>query len=142
MATICLPFAIGNGRREMRILVLNGGSSSFKCWYGELSHPVPVEAKRPIWEARVDWSRNREIAEIRIRDAAGETRDQMPIRSPGAVLDPILQGLALPVDAVGHRIVHGGKSYRETTIVNADVRAAIARQVEFAPSHNRLELEA
>jgi len=50
--------------------------------------------------------------------------------------------LSLPVDVVGHRIVHGGRTYRDTTRITPEVRAAIAQQVEFAPSHNRLELEA
>lgn len=108
------------GRQGMNILVLNGGSSSFKCWYGELSEPLPVEAPRPKWEAHLDWSRSKDRAEI----------------------DPVLRSLSLPVDVVGHRIVHGGRAYRDTTRITPDVRAAIARQVEFAPSHNRLELEA
>jgi len=104
----------------MNILVLNGGSSSFKCWYGELSEPLPVEAPRPKWEARLDWSRSKDRADI----------------------DPVLRSLSLPVDVVGHRIVHGGRVYRDTTRITPEVRAAIAQQVEFAPSHNRLELEA
>lgn len=108
------------GRQGMNILVLNGGSSSFKCWYGELSEPLPVEAPRPKWEAHLDWSRS--------KDRAG--------------IDPVLRSLSLPVDVVGHRIVHGGRAYRDTTHITPDVRAAIAQQVEFAPSHNRLELEA
>jgi acetate kinase len=46
------------------------------------------------------------------------------------------------IDVVGHRIVHGGPLYRESTALAPEVRAAIAQQVEFAPSHNRFELEA
>jgi acetate kinase len=46
-----------------------------------------------------------------------------------------------PVEAVGHRIVHGGK-FRETTLITPEVRAAIAAETEVAPSHNRYELEA
>jgi acetate kinase len=126
----------------VRILVLNGGSSSFKCWYGDVCDPVPEEAQRPQWEARVDWSRKTGVADIRIRTEAGTSEQQMPIASPDAVLDPVLKALDAPVNVVGHRVVHGGKSYRETTVITPDVRAAIAQQVEFAPSHNRLELEA
>jgi acetate kinase len=83
---------------------------------------VPVEAQRAQWEKRVEW--------------------KMPMQSPEAVLDPVLSALRAPVDAVGHRVVHGGKAYRETAVITADVRRAISEQVEFAPSHNRLELEA
>jgi acetate kinase len=126
----------------MRILVLNGGSSTFKCWYGDVRDPVPVEAQPPRWDARVDWSRHPGIADIRIRTTAGTTDRQIPIQSPDAVLDPVLTALGEPVDAVGHRVVHGGKTYRETTVITPDVRTAIAQQAEFAPSHNRLELDA
>jgi acetate kinase len=108
------------GREGMNILVLNGGSSSFKCWYGDVSEPLPVEAPRPKWEAHLDWSRGKDTADI----------------------DRLLHSLSLPVDVVGHRIVHGGRMYRDTTRITPEVRAAIAQQVEFAPSHNRLELEA
>ncbi len=48
----------------------------------------------------------------------------------------------MPPDAIGHRIVHGGRAYRETTRITAEVRQAIADQAEIAPSHSRLELEA
>jgi acetate kinase len=46
------------------------------------------------------------------------------------------------VDVVGHRIVHGGPVYRQTTALTPEVRAAIAKEIEFAPAHNRFELEA
>ncbi len=38
--------------------------------------------------------------------------------------------------------MHGGPVYRESTPLTPEVRAAIAREVEFAPEHNRFELEA
>lgn len=100
----------------MRILVLNGGSSTFKCWYGTL----PSDTPHPEWEKKIEWS-----------SQAGQPD-----------LDPLLKSLDKPVDAIGHRIVHGGKAYRDSTRIIPDVRKAIAEQVEFAPSHNRLELEA
>jgi acetate kinase len=46
------------------------------------------------------------------------------------------------VDVVGHRIVHGGPVYRGSTPLTPEVRAAIAKEIEFAPAHNRFELEA
>ncbi len=100
----------------MRILVLNGGSSTFKCWYGTL----PSETPHPEWEKKIE---------------CGQGSGQPD-------LDPLLKSLDEPVDAVGHRIVHGGRAYRDSTRITPEVRKAIAQQVEFAPSHNRLELEA
>ena len=60
-------------------------------------------------------------------------------------LEPALKSLLAEhpqIDVVGHRIVHGGPVYRESTPLTPEVRKAIAEQVEFAPAHNRFELEA
>ena len=106
----------------MRILVINGGSSSFKCRLDDLSEaPLPIAPPQPVWEKRVDWDQGSNVA---------------------AVLEPVLKSIPGAVDVVGHRIVHGGPVYRETTALTAEVRAAIAREIEFAPAHNRFELEA
>jgi len=60
-------------------------------------------------------------------------------------LEPALKSLLKEhpkIDVVGHRIVDGGPVYRESTPLTPEVRAAIAEQAEFAPAHNRFELEA
>ncbi len=45
----------------MKILVLNGGSSSFKCWFQDVPDgQLPSEGLAPRWSARADWSRNQE----------------------------------------------------------------------------------
>src|ERR1700733_5174357 len=108
----------------MRILVLNGGSSSFKCWFQD----VP---DGPRWTARAEWKTS---------------------ERPEGLLDPLLQSLwqgekkaidsPAEIDVVGHRIVHGGPKYRESVLVTPEVRAGIAEQAEFAPAHNKLELAA
>jgi len=106
----------------MRILVLNGGSSSFKCRLDDLPEgPLPTAPSTPVWEKRVDWDQGSSVA---------------------AVLEPVLKSVPGPVDVVGHRIVHGGPVYRQTAALTAEVRAAIAKEIEFAPAHNRFELEA
>jgi acetate kinase len=91
----------------MKILVLNGGSSSFKFWYGDITGP------------QKEWD-----------------------RPPDLSLDAELKSVPGPVEVVGHRIVHGGRAYRESTRITPEARAAIAQQAELAPAHNRLELEA
>ena len=106
----------------MRILVINGGSSSFKCRVDDLPNgPLPIAPPKPLWEKRVDWDQSSSVADV---------------------LEPVLKSLPGAVDVVGHRIVHGGPVYRETTALTAEVRAAIAKEIEFAPAHNRFELEA
>jgi acetate kinase len=138
----------------MRILVLNGGSSSFKCWFSDLSdEALPVKAPQPLWSARVDWSRHSGVAEIHIRRSDGASSDSsMQVEGLAAVLRPVIESLwegsakvihaRSGIDVVCHRIVHGGPEHRESTPLTPEVRSAIAKQVEFAPVHNRFELEA
>ena len=124
----------------MRVLVLNGGSSSFKCWYSDLpAGPLPIEASRPQWSARADWSRHSGVAEVRIAaSGAAAVSQQLKVDSPVQVLQPVLESLLRDksVDLAGHRIVHGGPRYRQSTRLTPEVRKAIAEQVEFAPAHN------
>ena len=47
-----------------------------------------------------------------------------------------LEGRNLRIDAVGHRVVHGGEQFREPVVINDDVVAALDRLTEFAPLHN------
>jgi acetate kinase len=47
-----------------------------------------------------------------------------------------LDGRDLRIDAVGHRVVHGGEQFREPVVIDDDVVAAIDRVAEFAPLHN------
>ena len=126
----------------MRVLVLNGGSSSLKCVLYEMGAEAPSRPLPPVWDARVDWGRHPGTAEIRIRTAAGATNRTLPIPSQEAVLRPVLESLPGGVDIAGHRVVHGGHSFRDSTRITPRVKREIARLVEYAPEHNRLELEA
>jgi acetate kinase len=100
----------------MKILAINGGSSSFKCRLDEIHGDPPSAPPAPLWEAHFDLK-------------------------PGA-LEGALRSVSGPVDIIGHRIVHGGPKYRQTTRITAEVHAAIAAEAEVAPTHNRFELEA
>jgi acetate kinase len=105
----------------MKVLVLNGGSSSLKCWYHDLAaDPQTTPAPKPLWQAHLDLKPDERIADV---------------------LGPALRSFPGAVDVVGHRIVNGGK-FSESTVLTSEVRAAIAQQGEMAPAHNRLELAA
>ena len=47
-----------------------------------------------------------------------------------------LEGKDLRIDAVGHRVVHGGEQFREPILIDDDVVVVIDRLAEFAPLHN------
>lgn len=99
----------------------------------------------PLWDARVDWGRRPGKAAVRVETASGARRDwELDIASPEAVLAPVLDALGdfHKIDVVGHRVVHGGRAFRQTTRVTPEVKAEIGKLAHFAPEHNRLELEA
>ena len=48
---------------------------------------------------------------------------------------------ASDIDAVGHRVVHGGPNFEDPVVVTPQVYSAIADVSEFAPLHIRAELE-
>jgi acetate kinase len=100
----------------MKILVLNVGSSSFKCWFQDVPDGPFPWGRAPQWSASED--------------------------SPPASLETALKAGPSEVDVVGHRIVHGGAKYRESVLITPQVRSAIAELAEFAPAHNKLQLAA
>jgi acetate kinase len=108
----------------MHILAINVGSSSIKCWFGEAARGGGVKEQKRV---------QADIASV----------DDVARALPRA-LEPLWQLAGGPrnLDAVAHRIVHAGPKYRQTAWLTPEVRAAIAANAEFAPSHNRLELAA
>lgn len=138
----------------MHILVVNGGSSSLKATLRLLPDgSLPDEAPGPLWDAHADWGRHAGEADIRVRGPGSATVEKtMPLQSTADVLRPVIGMLwdgpakaidgPHQVDVIGHRVVHGGKAFQETVRINAEVRDQIRKYCEFAPEHNRLELEA
>jgi acetate kinase len=98
---------------RMRILAINGGSSSVKCRLDDVTSEQS-EPALPAWQAHIE---SHENLEATLRSAPG------------------------PIDAVAHRIVHGGR-HRQTTRITSDVREAIKQEAEVAPAHNKFELQA
>jgi acetate kinase len=90
---------------------------------------------------------------VRITTAAGACVERSePIPSPEAVLRPVLESLwhgpaaviggPREIDVVGHRVVHGGRAFQKSTRITPEVKQGIRRLADFAPEHNRLEVEA
>jgi acetate kinase len=49
--------------------------------------------------------------------------------------DPVLQDRN-EIKAVGHRVVHGGETFKDSVLIDDDVIAAIEQSVDLAPLHN------
>lgn len=138
----------------MKVLVLNAGSSSQKSRLYEIAGTgtLPELAPTPVWQADADWTHHRGTTEVKISTASGATLEEnlsTDVRSE--VITHILKTLwsgktqvisqASEVDIVGHRVVHGGKEFEESTIVTPEVKAAISRMAVLAPVHNPANLE-
>lgn len=134
----------------MKILVLNSGSSSQKSCLYDIANTLPQHPPSPVWEGEIAWDGN--DANIRVRNsqgAQGSDRVSVASRSQaiGQLLDTLWNGnlrvLSDPseIDVIGHRVVHGGKRLVEPTVITPEVKSAIESMSDFAPLHNRAELE-
>jgi acetate kinase len=45
------------------------------------------------------------------------------------------------IDAIGHRVVHGGEDFHEPTLIKGDVLEAIEKNIPLAPLHNPANLD-
>ena len=140
----------------MKTLVINGGSSTFKCWFQNVPDDVsasPAARMEPSWSAHADWGLHSGTAEVKINRSDGKsTTTSIQGDAPDAILEPVLRALwqgdtkvidsPAEIAVVGHRIVHGGPKYRQSVLITPEVRAGIAEQAQFAPAHNKAQLEA
>jgi acetate kinase len=136
----------------MKILVLNAGSSSQKSCLYELNDVLPDRPPQPLWEAQIDWNHREGVTELKVETASGtEQEEEFPSDSRQAAISRMLETLwqgkthvinsLKEIDIVGHRVVHGGQDYQQSTLISPDVKEAIARLSVFAPVHNPVNLE-
>jgi acetate kinase len=134
----------------MKILVLNSGSSSQKVSLYKIGDALPENPPVPVWEGRIEWNGN--TAAITVRNSKGIARNQkLNSLSSEWVLKDLLGTLwsgetrsiasAADIDAVGHRVVHGGPHFHDPVRISNDVHAAIGDLSHFAPLHIQSELE-
>ena len=111
----------------MRILALNSGSSSIKCAM------LDLEAPAQRFEVRVEGIGGAAALVI------GSERRPLGTLNYQQATDVVLRELTgrmtAPIDAVAHRIVHGG-SFSDPVVVDSEVMAAIEQASELAPLHN------
>jgi acetate kinase len=154
----------------MNILVLNAGSSSQKVsLYSLPDEPSeqPIDPPQPLWEGAIDFGHTAGKFEIQIKTAAGPSVQEMLAvddlseaipddivalwsRDRAAATQHLLkrlwqgstQVIANPseIHAIGHRVVHGGETYRTATLIDETVKAAIRELIPLAPSHNPVNL--
>lgn len=123
-------------------MVLNAGSSSQKCaLYRVPDSALPERAPTPVWAAHADGER------LKVRTDAGAAHaETLPFASPAEALPRLLKTLwngptavlngPAEVAVVGHRVVHGGRNYRDPTLLTPAVEADLAELSALAPAHN------
>ena len=124
----------------MNILVINAGSSSLKYQLMDPDTQV-VLAKGLCERIGID---GRLTHKVPATDGKYEFEIAMPTHAEAiqAVLDALLSpehGVIKSmseIDAVGHRVVHGGESFAESVKIDDSVMAAIEECIPLAPLHN------
>ena len=136
----------------MKILILNAGSSSQKSCLYDLENVLPDTPPEPIWEASIDWTHHQGFAEIKVKPQHSKVLEEEIVATSRSEIithmletlwsgeTPVLQSPS-EVDIIGHRVVHGGAEYRQSTLINEQVKDAIAKLATFAPVHNPANLE-
>src|SRR5262249_47554599 len=134
----------------MKILVLNSGSSSQKACLYEVPDVLPDHPPACLWEGKVEFGDDN--ASITVKSALGSAqRKKIQLVSREQVVRHLLNNLAdgsrgvltslSEIDAVGHRVVHGGPHFEEPLEITPEVRAAIAEVTELAPLHTPAAIE-
>jgi acetate kinase len=117
------------------ILVINCGSSSIKFALIELPH-----GRRIV----TGLAERLETSDATIGFKFGTLRSDTPLPSAShvAAIHAILHGLQellgenLRIDGIGHRVVHGGQTFKSAMQVDENVIAEIERCSRLAPLHN------
>ena len=125
----------------MKILVINAGSSSLKYQLidmeteavmakglcerigidGHLKH-TPLCNGKPVF--------NEDVAMPTHSEAIAAVIEKLTSEEYGVVSS------MKEIDAVGHRVVHGGEKFASSVKIDADVMAALEECTPFAPLHN------
>ncbi|MCU0552204.1 MAG: acetate kinase [Leptolyngbya sp. Prado105] len=135
----------------MKILVLNAGSSSQKSSLYSIDGELPNQSPEPLWEATIDWAHHPGFAEIKVKTATTEVKEDIEVKSRLDIMAHLLSMLwqgktavlshASEIDVVGHRVVQGGQEYSEPVRIDQTVKETIDRLSTLAPSHNPANLE-
>jgi acetate kinase len=130
--------------REMKILVCNAGSSSLKFSLFE------AEGELLLAEGGIDWTTKPTRLVFR-RTGHQEIREELKLEKHADAVARILDDLQAgpsaalhtlkDLQAVGHRVVHGGERYTAAVRITPEVKRVIGDLAELAPLHNPASLD-
>ncbi|MBC8042041.1 MAG: acetate kinase [Rhizobacter sp.] len=141
----------------MKILVLNCGSSSVKFQLAETDAELIEQNKdRVLAEGTLERIGGEALLTFETMNDGEEkrtSRSAEPVRDHAAAVDKILKWLISKeagikgltslagVEAVGHRVVHGGEAFSSSVKIDAGVIKQIELCIELAPLHNPQNLK-
>ena len=128
----------------MKIVVINSGSSSIKYQL------IDMPTGEVVCSGLIDRI-GLETSNLKYETSKVHVEDILPIPNHKVGLLTIAQLLmdgdkgviksTSEIIAVGHRVVHGGSSFSETTLITPEVKEEIRKLCELAPLHNPAHLE-
>ncbi len=129
----------------MKILVINAGSSSIKYQLIDMTDETLL-AKGQCDRIGIEGGN---FKHVNIAKDITHKID-VPIADHGAGIKMIVEALTNPeygviqsmseINAVGHRVVHGGEKFSGSVIINEDIIEAIKECSELSPLHNPANL--
>ena len=126
----------------MNILIINAGSSSLK--YQLMDPETGVVSAKGLCE--------RIYIDGRLTHKVGDNKlvREIPMPTHSEAISAVLEILVDPkhgviksvdeIDAVGHRVLHGGMEFSDSCIINDEVIAAIKKCIPLGPLHNPANL--
>jgi acetate kinase len=132
----------------MNVLVLNAGSSSLKFQVIATDlEKIRQDADERLCRGEMERIGGESILTIDVKDKPRQ-KFTAPIRDVAAGLDYVLRYLASDrsgiaqirtlgdIQAVGHRVVHGGELFKESVLIDQKVLTGIEECIDLAPLHN------
>ena len=123
----------------MNILVINAGSSSLKFQL------IKIETEEVIAKGLCGRI-GQEISDFKFQVPGRDTIEkQIVMKDHADAIENVIAALTgedgvisdmSEIDAVGHRVVHGAESFKDSVLINDDVMKALEDCVELAPLHN------
>jgi len=117
----------------MNVLVINTGSSSLKYQLFDMDNQRVLIAgvvERIGETPGIITHRNF------CSSSADKTREAQPIPNHQEAMHRVAGLITQKIDAIGHRVVQGGESFKAATLITRDVKKAIQENNPLAPLHN------
>lgn len=128
----------------MKILVINCGSSSLKYQLFDMDNEE-VMAKGLVERIGIEGSRlEQEVGDAEWAQETAIPDHNKAVQLVFAALTDAEHGVISnmnEIDAVGHRVVHGGEKFTDSILIDDAVIAAIEQYIPFSPLHNPANLQ-